>query len=224
MAELDNTARTTFTVQLPTEFKSGGYRIGIRIEDPWSPPSPRPRKAEKTAFDLNIELGQPLDLDDPIDRLINSVKIGNSFPQEEDVQSNGHVIISLLDQLYRDEGVQGLMGHHAALAYNALSRDGAGIVRHIVRALEMNLLDRDSRVAIALALMPTVFKSSYGARFHGSPPSLNHGTTSQMPNNFGVAIWVGLSQAPTRTKHWTLKKMNRLIRQLNRNHQLYARS
>jgi hypothetical protein len=68
------------------------------------------------------------------------------------------VIISLLDQLYRDEGVQGLMGHHAALAYNALSRDGAGIVRHIVRALEMNLLDRDSRVAIALALMPTVFK------------------------------------------------------------------
>jgi hypothetical protein len=82
MAELDNTARTTFTVQLPTEFKSGGYRMGIRIEDPWSPPSPRPRKAEKTAFDLNIELGQPLDLDDPIDRLINSVKIGNSFPQE----------------------------------------------------------------------------------------------------------------------------------------------
>jgi hypothetical protein len=156
--ELDNDSRNSCTVRLPAEFRSGAYRIGIRIEDPWSPPSSRPRRDDRTAFDINLELGQPLDLNSAVDRLIHAIKSGDLPPQEDDVCSHGHVIISLLDQMYRDEGVQGLMGLHAARAYNAFGRDPSGIVRHIVRALELSLLDRDSRVAIALALLPTIFR------------------------------------------------------------------
>lgn len=156
--ELDSDARRSLTVRLPDGIKSGGYRIGIRIEDPWSPPSPKPRKGDTTAFEIKIEHGKPVDLNDPVDRLIQSVEYGVSAVRAADVESHGHVVISFLDQLYRDEGVQGLVGLKAARAYNALEQDPSGIVRHIVQALEMNLLDRESRVAISLSILPTLFK------------------------------------------------------------------
>jgi hypothetical protein len=157
-ADLDNSLRTKCQIHIPPGTKSGEYRVAVRIEELWSLPSTRPRKADPTAFDIQLQFGEQLNVNDPIDRLIHAIKVEKNVAAADDVQTQGHVIISLLDQLYRDEGVQGLMGHQAALAYNSLAMDPVGIVRHIVQALELNLLDRESRVVISLALMPTVFK------------------------------------------------------------------
>ena len=152
--------RDRFVVQLPAGHRSGRYRLWMRIENQGGANPRLPKNGVRGVADINVVSGRGYDPDDPVDRILQAVSLHDTDAlQPGDVEEHGHVLIALLSLGIADSGGAGLSGRAAAIVYRLLENDSDHIIRHVVAALDRDVVDEEWSTHISLALLPLLFEA-----------------------------------------------------------------
>lgn len=149
-----------FSFALPDGLPAGRHRLWLRIEGPHAQIPRLPRADTKGVVDIVVQNGADLDMDNPIDRIVNAVSSSNlEGIKETDISEYGHVLLGLLTLNMGDKGSAGLADRLGANVYKLLESDLENLIRHIVTALDRDVIEEQFLLHITLAIMPLLFEA-----------------------------------------------------------------
>jgi hypothetical protein len=119
-----------------------------------------PRAGTEGVVDIVVEDGVELDLANPIDRIVSGLLNSDlGGIQVDDIKEHGHVLLGLLSLNIWDKGRTGLADRLGADVYQLLESDLENLIKHIVTALDQDVIIEDFLVQITLAIMPLLFEA-----------------------------------------------------------------
>ena len=150
----------SFSFVLPDGLPAGRHRLWLKIEGPHAQIPRLPRADTKGVVDIVFQDGAAPDMDNPIDRIVNAVSTSNlEFIQDSDIREHGHVLLGLLTLNIGDKGSAGLADRLGANVYKLLESNLENLIRHIVTALDRDVIDEQFLLQITLAIMPLLFEA-----------------------------------------------------------------
>jgi hypothetical protein len=150
----------SFSLVMPTGSRAGKYRLWLRIEGQHAQVPRLPRTDTMGVVDIVLQYGAAPDMNNPIDRIVEAVsKSNNEAIRETDVCEHGHVLLGLLTLNMDDKGSAGLTDRLGANVYKLLESDLENLVKHIVTALDRDIINEQFLLQITLAIMPLLFEA-----------------------------------------------------------------
>ena len=157
---LPDDAVEKFSFVLPNGLPAGRHRLWLKIEGPHAQLPRLPRVDTKGVVDIDLQHGAAPDLDNPIGRIVNAVSSSKlDGIQETDISEHGHVLLGLLALNMGDKGSAGLVDRLGANVYKLLESDLENLIKHIVTALDRDVINEQFLLQITLAIMPLLFEA-----------------------------------------------------------------
>ena len=149
-----------FTFVMPKHLPPGRHRLWMKIEGQHAQIPRLPRAGTVGVVDIVVEDGAALDLANPIDRIVSGLLSSDLRGiQVDDIKEHGHVLLGLLSLNIWDKGRPGLSDKLGADVYELLESDLENLIKHIVTALDQDVIIEDFLVQITLAIMPLLFEA-----------------------------------------------------------------
>jgi hypothetical protein len=149
-----------FTFVMPKHLPPGRHRLWMKIEGQHAQIPRLPRAGTEGVVDIVVEDGVELDLANPIDRIVSGLLNSDlGGIQVDDIKEHGHVLLGLLSLNIWDKGRTGLADRLGADVYQLLESDLENLIKHIVTALDQDVIIEDFLVQITLAIMPLLFEA-----------------------------------------------------------------
>jgi hypothetical protein len=157
---LPNDVVDSFSLLLPSGSRAGKYRLWLKIEGPHAQVPRLPRTETIGVIDIILQYGAAPDMDNPVDRIVEAVSKSNiDAVRETDVCEHGHVLLGLLALNMGDKGSAGLTDRLGANVYRLLESDLENLIKHIVTALDRDIINEQLLLQITLAIMPLLFEA-----------------------------------------------------------------
>ena len=150
----------SFAFVMPSDLPPGRHRLWLKIEGPHAQIPRLPRIGTEGVVDIVVLDGAAPDMENPIDRIVEALSSSNlSVIQAGDISEHGHVLLGLLSLNMGDKGRAGLSDRLGANVYQLLENDLENLIKHIVTALDRDVIIDDFFVKITLAIMPLLFEA-----------------------------------------------------------------
>jgi hypothetical protein len=150
----------SFTFVMPRDLPRGRHRLWLKIEGPHAQIPRLPRIGTEGVVDVVVEDGATPDMENPIDRIVEALSSSNlSVIRAGDISAHGHVLLGLLSLNMGDKGRAGLADRLGANVYQLLENDLENLIKHIVTALDRDVIIDDFLMQITLAILPLLFEA-----------------------------------------------------------------
>jgi hypothetical protein len=150
----------SYSLNLPSGLRAGRYRLWLKIEGQHAQVPRLPRSDTMGVIDIVFQDGAAPDMDNPIDRIVDAVSRSNTDAvKENDICEYGHVLLGMLALNMGDKGSAGLTDRLGANVYRLLESDLENLIKHIVTALDRDVIDEQFLLQITLAIMPLLFEA-----------------------------------------------------------------
>ena len=150
----------SYSLNLPSGLRAGRYRLWLKIEGLHAQVPRLPRSDTMGVIDIVFQDGAAPDMDNPIDRIVDAVSRSNTDAvNENDICEYGHVLLGMLALNMGDKGSAGLTDRLGANVYRLLESDLENLIKHIVTALDRDVIDEQFLLQITLAIMPLLFEA-----------------------------------------------------------------
>lgn len=150
----------SYSLNLPSGLRAGRYRLWLKIEGLHAQVPRLPRSDTMGVIDIFFQDGAAPDMDNPIDRIVDAVSRSNTDAvKENDICEYGHVLLGMLALNMGDKGSAGLTDRLGANVYRLLESDLENLIKHIVTALDRDVIDEQFLLQITLAIMPLLFEA-----------------------------------------------------------------
>ena len=183
--------RSTLLLRLPPTQRSGKYRLWLRIEDPWATTPRLPSPATTGVVDVTVSSGTPLDPDDPLDRIIGTLRqVPGLTPTDDDLVSHGHYLLAHVTQGLRDGGRAWLTTPLAGRALNLLERVPEALPELLTRAIREDWIDRHTAATLTIGLLPSLLQ-------------LEHDIDLSLSADSAESMWTNLPLAAATIESWS---------------------
>lgn len=150
----------SFSFAMPDGLPPGRHRLWLKVEGPHAQIPRLPRTGTHGVFDIVVQDGARSDMENPIDRIVGALSGSDlSVIKSGDVSEHGHVLLGLLSLNMGDKGSAGLSDHLGASVYQLLENDLENLIKHIVTALDRDVISDEFLMQITLAVMPLLFEA-----------------------------------------------------------------
>lgn len=158
--EIPDDALGRFSFAMPDGLPPGRHRLWLKIEGPHAQIPRLPRIGTHGVFDIAVQDGASPDMENPIDRIVGALSGSDlSVIKTGDVSEHGHVLLGLLSLNMGDKGSAGLSDRLGASIYQLLENDLENLIKHIVTALDRDVISDEFLIQITLSIMPLLFEA-----------------------------------------------------------------